>query len=256
MTKTIVTVVACATLLWAGTAVATPTAQQRCDYARITAWKTYVSCVDTAVAKDAKGVMFDESAAFAKCRHTYFKNWTSFQREASLAGSTCTAGVGNRFTVTDSGATVTDALTGLVWELKTNDSSVHNGGGVYIWSTGSPWAESGTAFTTFLTAGLNTPGFAGANGWRVPTNAELQSIVLDFPCTGAFGGSACTCPSNPCVAFSDPNTQSFYYMSATGYVPSPNFAWVVTFGTGGVDGGIGYSFKADGEYVRAVRGGL
>ena len=56
MTKTIVTMVACATLLWAGTACAVATAQQSCDYARIRAWKVYTSCIDAVVAKDAKGI--------------------------------------------------------------------------------------------------------------------------------------------------------------------------------------------------------
>jgi hypothetical protein len=106
---------ACATVCWAGTALALPTAQQNCDYARVTAWTKYLVCVNAVVAKDAKGVVFDELAAFAKCRHTYFKTWTGFQPKASLSGSTC---IGNRFT--DNGTTVTDKLTGLVWEKKTN----------------------------------------------------------------------------------------------------------------------------------------
>ena len=63
--------------------------------ARTMARKKYVSCIKTAVAKDAKGVRFDEYLAFAKCRHTYFKNWTDFQANALLAGSTC---IGIRFT--------------------------------------------------------------------------------------------------------------------------------------------------------------
>jgi hypothetical protein len=97
MTKTIVTVAACATLLCAGASRATPTAQQQCDYARITAWKVYQSCVDAVVAKDVKngGIGVDNFSAFAKCRHTYFKNWTAFQTKSSLATSTCQPGGGS-----------------------------------------------------------------------------------------------------------------------------------------------------------------
>ena len=55
MTNASVPVVACATLLCAGAALATTPPQQKCDYARIAAWKKYQSCVDGVVAKQAKG---------------------------------------------------------------------------------------------------------------------------------------------------------------------------------------------------------
>jgi len=254
MLKTaILTVAACATLLWAGIALATVTPKQHCDNARITAWKKYVSCVDSAVAKDAKGVIFDEFAAFAKCRHAYFKKWTAFQPKASFAGSTC---IGLRFT--NNGTTVTDNLTGLVWEKKTNldvntnFGDPHDADNPYTWSTGSN-NEDGEAFTTFLTQ-LNGSGFAGANGWRLPTRAELQSIVLDFACTGAGGGATCSCSSSPCIdgTFDATNTQSTGYWSATSDVPDPVTAWTVYFNSGWV----GPDDKLTEYYVRAVRGGL
>ena len=104
MRKVRLMVAACATLLWAGTALASATPQQNCDSARIRAWKLYTSCVDTVVAKNARvGDTFDESGAFAKCRHRYFKHWTAFQPKASLSGSTCALGLANRFT--DNGTT-------------------------------------------------------------------------------------------------------------------------------------------------------
>jgi hypothetical protein len=256
MTKASLMVATCATLLWAGTARATPTAQQNCDNARITAWKVYTSCIDSVVAKDAKGVAFDEFAAFAKCRHAYFKKWTAFQAKASLAGSTC---IGSRFT--DNGdQTVTDNLSGLVWEKKdnldgmVNGADPHDADNTYTWTTGAPYAENGTAFSSFLTTGLNTPGFAGANGWRLPTVAELQTILLDFACTGAGESPTCRCPSSgsPCIdpALDVANTQSFNYGSATSYVAFPAFAWLVS------GGGQVYFNGTSNFYVRAVRGGL
>src|SRR5207244_3672065 len=45
----------------------------------------WMSCVEAKVAKDAKGVSFDEFAAFAKCRHSYFKKWTYFFHAAMRA---------------------------------------------------------------------------------------------------------------------------------------------------------------------------
>ncbi len=251
MTRATFTVITMSTLLWTGAARATPSAQQQCDSARIVAWGKYVSCVDAVVAKDAKchpSCTFDENAAFAKCRHTYFKNWTAFQKSAALATSTC---VGNR--LTDNGTTVTDNLTGLVWEKKTNDASVHNEGNYYTWSTGAPWVENGTAFTTFLTAGLNTPGFAGANGWRLPTLAELQTTLKDFACTGAFGESKCSCGTSPCIDATFGPTQSSYYWSSTNYQPTPGQAWFLYFYDGEVHGG---NKDYEATYVRAVRGGL
>jgi hypothetical protein len=266
--------VACATLLWAGMALATPTPQENCANARITAWKTYVSCVDRVVAKDAScdptascPVTFDESAAFAKCRHTYFKNWTAFQTKMSLATSTCQPGGGARF-VDNGDGTVTDNLSMLVWEKKDNlDGSVnfadpHDADNSYTWSTGAPWAENGTAFTSFLTdatTGLNVTGFAGANGWRLPTLAELQTILADFPCTGALSSPTCSCGSSPCIDGTfGPTARYSFYWSATSWVPGANIAWLVYFLDGAVQGPSRFfgGSKTVNFDVRAVRGGL
>ena len=119
MTRTTGTGLACAALLWAGTALAAPTAQQLCDFQRVTAWKVYQACVDTVVAKYVKGVNFDFAAAFARCRHAYFQKWNRFQTMGALAGTTC---VGARYQASDGNTTVTDNLTGLVWEQKTDDN--------------------------------------------------------------------------------------------------------------------------------------
>ncbi len=248
-------------VLCAGAALGTQTPQEKCDQARVTAWKTYVACIDKVVGtvygcQPTKSCKADMFAAFAKCRHTYFKNWTTFRGRKSLTGSTCVA---SRFTSTDSDATVTDALTGLVWEKKTGslgnpeDSNPENVVNIYTWSTGSS-KEDGTAFTTFLTAGVNTPGFAGANGWRVPTLAELQTILLDFPCTGpTFGPPTCVCGVLPaCIDPTFGVTAPSAYWSATSYVPAPSFAWTVNMGGAAVI----ENDETVSTSVRAVRGGL
>ncbi len=250
MAKAIVMVAACVALHCAGTAVATPTPQQSCDYARVKEWTKYVSCVDSVVAKTAKGASFDEFAALARCRHAYFQKWTTFQSKASLAGSTC---IGARFTDNGDG-TVSDNLTLLVWEKKTTDATVHDQGNLYMWSTGSN-NEDGTAFTTFLAdalTSLNVAGFAGANGWRLPTLPELHCIVLDFPCSGAGDGATCQCGSSPCIDATLGPTESDAYWSATGYLSDPSFAWIVGFDAASA----GINSKTFGDSVRAVRGGL
>ncbi len=208
-----------------------------------------MGCIDKVVATDYGCVpnssckaSFDEFAAFAKCRLTYFKNWTSFQGKKSLTGSTC---VGTRF-VDNGDGTVTNGLTTLVWEKKTNDATVHDEGNVYTWSTGTN-TDDGTAFTSFLATVNGGGGFAGANGWRLPTLAELQTIVEDFACTK----SSCNCGSPPCLDGTFSPTPSNFYWSATSYVLA-NLAWYVSFDQGAVY----YAIETVGLYVRAVRGGL
>src|SRR6185295_7016046 len=98
---------------------ADPFAQDRCDATRIGAWRAYSSCINTVVAKNARGDFIDEFALFARCRHAYFTKWARFQsptRRPPLIGSTC---IGSRFTDNIDG-TVTDNLSGLVWEKKRN----------------------------------------------------------------------------------------------------------------------------------------
>ncbi len=251
MPKAIATMAACSALLCVGTALATPTPQQYCDSARITAWKVYKSCVGRVVAKDVRGAGGDEFAAFAKCRHKYFQKWTAFQSMPSLAGSTC---IGSRFTDNGDG-TVSDNLTVLVWEKKTTDGTVHTVGNAYMWTAKSGGTlEDGTVFTSFLDTLNGGGGFAGANGWRLPTLAELQSILLDFPCTGAGGGATCQCGSNPCIdATFGPTFNNSIYWSATSYLTDPSKVWAVPFNN---ITPIVSILKTSVIYVRAVRGGL
>ena len=242
---------ACTMLMWRTTALATPTAQENCDYARIIAYKQYLSCVYLSVARDSQGTTSAPFKAFAICRHTYFQKWTRFQnpaRRPSLVGSTC---IGSRF-VDNGNQTVTDNLTGLVWEKKVNldmtpnNADPHDADNVYFWGGIS---ETGPAFDDFL-AKLNAgAGFAGANGWRLPTVAELQTVLMDFRCPSTH----CECPSFPCVDPSlDPaNTQEDLYWTGTTRVAAPAHAWSVN----------GHAFvitvpKGDNRYARAVRGGF
>jgi len=152
-----------------------------------------------------------------------------------------------------SGDTIIDHETGLEWEKKTttagsgaNYADPHDVDNVYTWTAGTT-AATGTAFTDFLDklngqAGAGT-GFAGHYDWRLPTVAELESIV-ELTATGCGSGS-------PCIASSFGPTQSDRYWSSTTYQNFPSHAWYGNFLFGLTDG----FFKTDGYFVRAVRSG-
>jgi hypothetical protein len=103
---------------------------------------------------------------------------------------------------------------------------------------------------------LNNASFAGYTDWRVPTRAELQSIVdysaAPSPAVNvAFQGPSC---GGACTAVTDPDcscTQSGVYWSASTYATIPDGAWVVDFDQGYLNA----DPRTFIEYVRAVRGG-
>jgi len=81
---------------------------------------------------------------------------------------------GARF-VDNGNGTITDTKTGLQWEKKSDDGSIHDQDNTYSWSsTGT--AADGTAFTEFLTT-MNQTNFAGHNDWRLPSVTELESLL-------------------------------------------------------------------------------
>jgi hypothetical protein len=63
---------------------------------------------------------------------------------------------------------VRDRTTGLIWEVKTTDGSLHDTGNVYGWRS---------AHDEFI-AGLNAMRFGGFSDWRLPTTDELRSIAV------------------------------------------------------------------------------
>jgi len=243
--KAIVTVAACAALLWVGTAQALSD-EHKCLIERAKAKGRYEQCMEKALFKGYTGGAFGSNAKVAKCRRRYTSTWTKLQ--TLTASPTCTV---PRFV--DNGATLTDNLTGLVWEKKTTEvgSGTDFGQDVgdvdnrYGWTSadGDQTDEDGTAFTDFLTTLNAGSGFGSANGWRLPTFKELHTILLPetFPCT-----------THPCIYPIFGPTQSDWYLSATTNSGSPHNAWVVNF----FDGYVYPGQKIGTAYVRAVRGGL
>jgi Protein of unknown function (DUF1566) len=117
---------------------------------------------------------------------------------------------------------------------------------------------------------LNAARFAGHADWRIPTVAELQSIV-DYTSNNpavdsAFHGSQCgpTCldvanPACSCTQ-SQPRTELLapYWSATAAVLPYPEW-WFVSFGFGGAESGGNLgpppSVPPWAGYVRAVRGG-
>ena len=64
-------------------------------------------------------------------------------------------------------AMVKDNVTGLTWEVKTDDDSIHDRDNTYTWQD---------AQDVFITE-LNFIGFGGFTDWRLPTRIELGYLV-------------------------------------------------------------------------------
>jgi len=137
--------------------------------------------------------------------------------------------------------TITDRNTGLTWEKKSMDGSVHDAGNSFFWSGAFAYV-----------AALNTAKFAGHRDWRLPNVKELQSIVN----YQQFAPAVSSAFNHNCMAGATVLTGSCTvgngYWSSTSYVYAPIGAWFVNFVDGGVDVGIKSSFSIQ---VRAVRGG-
>jgi hypothetical protein len=148
-----------------------------------------------------------------------------------------------------------DNVTGLLWEVKTNDGGWRDEDWTYTWhnpksldgNPGSP-GDTGTCDNTLNAQPCNTTNYVvavnaaklcGYSDWRMPSVKELESIV-DY---GRF---------NPAI---DPDyfpyTTSSYYWSGSVYSHSLDTAWDVRFSNGYVN----LSSRNANSHVRLVRGG-
>ncbi len=250
----------------AGTAVVAlignASAQDTCNQERAKAWGDFVRCVEYVA-----GSFYLNQAAnpsppglageFLTCRKQYFDKWSSLDLPSKCRQR-------HRFESTDGGATVTDHLTTLVWEKKTEVDGPQAPTEVFSWSASSAHKEDGTAFSDFLPA-LNASPFAtvtGSKGWRLPTMPELQTIMHD-------NGNGLE-PGFVSAAGDDmmPSGQPTSYWTSTSYPVSPpgcicgaaacecyTLAWNVHFNNSPI-GSVNVDGKTGARHCRGVRGGL
>lgn len=160
-------------------------------------------------------------------------------------------GVARSFTDNGDG-TITDNVTGLMWEKKSDNGDIHDKDNTYTWGMDtSPYTMNGTMVTTFLASLNSGAGFAGYTDWRVPNLNELETLknleaygpaTFDAFNTGCTAGASVT--SGSC-------TRSDFYWSSTTRQDRPDLAWVVDF----YDGYVHYYYKTYSYAVRAVRAG-
>jgi hypothetical protein len=194
-----------------------------------------------------------------------FGSRTVSKLKASLV---CTPAFKGTARFVDNGNSITDNYTGLQW-VKTNNgdndpdfANPQDADNYYDWEADSgclfAGCRNGRVFTDYLSrlnfctsTDGNTQlfaGFAGHCDWRLPTPAELQTILsAPFPC-----GSPCIDPIFGPIAWSGGATEGQpYYWSSTTVDGSPGQVWIVAFG----DGSVHNITKGTTGYVRAVRGG-
>ena len=124
----------------------------------------------------------------------------------------------SQFAVSADGLTVTDTITGLVWQRDGSGMRAGcNGSGGLICT----WAQAKT-YCASLTLG-------GLSGWRLPAVKEL-STILDLT---VVEDPTSVSPTIDLAAF--PNTPSDYFWTSSPHAGSSGQAWVVYFNSGGSD---------------------
>jgi len=134
---------------------------------------------------------------------------------------------------------IKDNVTGLTWEVKTEDSSINDKTKKYTWFE---------AKTNFIQQ-LNKMKFGGYSDWRLPTIKELSSITNKGKYEPALDKKFFP---NTKYMFYNRDDNSAFYWSSTPHANRDNVAWGVNFRSGDDE----TQRKSRSEYVRAVRDDL
>ena len=148
-----------------------------------------------------------------------------------------------------------DNVTGLMWEVKTDDGGLRDGDHTYSWynsdsntnggvagtENGGTCTDVGNCDTEKYVASVNAVGLCGYNDWRMPDISELHSIVQ----LGTYSPAIDTAYFPTTVSDID---HAFYWTSSL-YVSDNSNAWTVFLSNGLA----GRSGKSSNEYMRLVR---
>ena len=151
---------------------------------------------------------------------------------------------------TNDWACTRDNVTGLMWEVKTDDDGLRDKDNTYSWYNSDPTTNGGDAGTENggtcpdagncdtekYVASVNAVGLCGYNDWRMPALPELQSIV----------NRARFDPAIDIAYFSHTNASSYWSVSPNAV--NNDIACYVSF-KDGYDNNYG---KSSGNYVRLV----
>lgn len=152
---------------------------------------------------------------------------------------------------------VKDNVTGLVWEVKTNDNGLRdkdwsfswyepnlpNGGNAGLAVGPGSCDLAGSCNTSAYTARVNSSSLCGFSDWRLPSNQELMGIVLI--------GRTPSIDENYFANSNSTTFSSFSFWTSETYSTSTGDAWQVIFDAGTSYGGVP---KYAPLQVRLVRG--
>ncbi|MFH0994340.1 MAG: DUF1566 domain-containing protein [Pseudomonadota bacterium] len=147
-------------------------------------------------------------------------------------------GSGNALTDSaESWVMVRDNVTGLIWEVKTTDGTLHDKDRTFAWSG----SQNNDTDTKYFIDAMNIAQFCGYSDWRMPTIKELGTIT-DYNIIGSE-------PAINTKYFT--NTQASFYWSATADTYVTDSAWGIDF----YNGYDNYRNKLSYKYALAVRSG-
>lgn len=139
---------------------------------------------------------------------------------------------------------VRDNVTGLTWEVKTDDGGIHDKDNTYRWGGKTALGDGtwGTYYSDWdgLVDGTNSETFCGFSDWRVPTIKELENLASRDRYS----------PGIDTDYF--PNTSSSFFWTASPVARSSSNAWCVYFGYGDSHE---IRYRSNYQHVRLVRGG-